>query len=137
MSSRLHKALDAALAGESSELMVLSHGDQHPVLVQFVALGTVGTGGPGAAMFVLDTTAPPDISEKLVAKLFGLTPTEARAAVAIAKGARTDRIALDMSITQTTLAFHMRNIFRKAGVSRQQDLVALIFRGAVLLDDAQ
>jgi DNA-binding CsgD family transcriptional regulator len=39
-----------------------------------------------------------------------------------------------MGITATTLAFHMRNIFRKAGVGRQQDLVALIFRGALLVD---
>lgn len=39
---------------------------------------------------------------------------------------------LDMVILGTTMAFHRRNIFRKAGVSRQQDLVAVIFRGSAL-----
>lgn len=42
------------------------------------------------------------------------------------------QIALDIGISGTSMAFHRRNIFRKAGVSRQQDLVAVIFRGSAL-----
>ncbi|MDB5585083.1 MAG: putative two-component response regulator [Devosia sp.] len=53
-------------------------------------------------------------------------------ATSIARGLRTDEIALDMGITGTTFAFHLRNIFRKAGVNRQQELVALLSRSAVL-----
>jgi len=83
-------------------------------------------------MLLLDTSAPPVISEEQTGKLFALTPTEARVAAAIARGLRTEEIALDMGISATTLAFHMRNIFRKAGVRRQQDLVGLIFRSALL-----
>ncbi|MET3896152.1 DNA-binding CsgD family transcriptional regulator [Devosia sp. UYZn731] len=63
---------------------------------------------------------------------FALTPTEPRAATSIARGLRTDEIALDLGITGTTFAFHLRKVFRKAGVNRQQELVALLSRNAVL-----
>jgi len=133
VSNRLRGALDAAIErGENSELIALSEEGRHPLLVQFIALAEGS--GARAAMLLLDTHAPPVISEQLAAKLFALTPTEARVAAAIARGLRTEEIASDMGITGTTLAFHMRNIFRKAGVSRQQDLMALIFRGAVFRD---
>lgn len=128
-SGQLRAALEAAIErGENSELLAVTEEGRRPLLVQFIAL----TEGASAAMLLLDTEARPAISEALTAKLFSLTPTEARVAVAIARGLRTEEIASDMGISSTTLAFHMRNIFRKAGVSRQQDLMALIFRGALL-----
>lgn len=131
-SGQLHAALEAAIErGENSDLLSVTEDGRHPLLVQFIALSE----GASAAMLLLDTESPPNISEALTAKLFSLTPTEARVAVAIARGLRTDEIASDMGISTTTLAFHMRNIFRKAGVSRQQDLMALIFRGALLASD--
>jgi DNA-binding NarL/FixJ family response regulator len=135
VSQQLRTALDAALAeSKSSDLIAVSEEGRHPVLVRFVALGSQENGSTSAAMLLLDTQAPPPISEALTARLFALTPTEARVAASLARGLRTDEVALDMGITATTLAFHMRNIFRKAGVGRQQDLVALIFRGALLVD---
>ncbi|KKB80837.1 hypothetical protein VW35_01135 [Devosia soli] len=131
VSSQLRAALDDAIErGENSELIAVNQEGRHPLLVQFVALARGS--GARAAMLLLDTEAPPAISEQLAAKLFALTPTEARVAAAIARGLRTEEIAADMGVTATTLAFHMRNIFRKAGVGRQQDLMALIFRSALL-----
>jgi len=131
VSNQLRTALDAAIErGENSDLIAISEEGRYPLLVQFVALAQGS--GASAAMLLLDTHAPPAISEQLAAKLFALTPTEARVAAAIARGLRTEEIASDMGVTATTLAFHMRNIFRKAGVSRQQDLMALIFRSALL-----
>ncbi|WP_449396471.1 response regulator [Devosia riboflavina] len=130
LSGKLRAGLDAAIEGsKSSDLIAVAEEGQHPLLVQFIALGGPKT---RAAMLLLDTSAPPVISEEQTGKLFALTPTEARVAAAIARGMRTEEIALDMGISATTLAFHMRNIFRKAGVRRQQDLVGLIFRSALL-----
>jgi DNA-binding NarL/FixJ family response regulator len=128
-SGELRTALQAVInTRQSSDVIAINGEGRRPLLVQFLAL----THSASAAMVVLDTEAPPNVSEALIAKLFDLTPTECRVAAAIAKGQRTDQIASDMGISSTTLAFHMRNIFRKAGVTRQQDLMALIFRSALL-----
>lgn len=128
-SLQLRAALDEAIDhGRNSEVITVSEEGRHPLLVQFLALSL----GASAAMVLLDTDAQLDVSEAMVERLFGLTPTEARVAAAIARGQRTEQIALDMGISSTTLAFHMRNIFRKVGVSRQQDLMALIFRSTLL-----
>lgn len=132
-SNTLRQALDTAVTQrKNSSLIALQQETQHPLLVQFIALGNVQSNGASVAMFLMDTGAPTPVSEALAARLFSLTPTEARVAAAIARGGRTDEIALDMGISATTLAFHMRNIFRKAGVTRQQDLMAVIFRSSVL-----
>lgn len=132
-SNELRNALDAAVSnGRNSDLIAVSHDNPHPLLVQFIALNKAQPAGACAAMFLIDTAAPAPVSEALAAKLFHLTRTEARVAAAIARGLRTDEIAQDMGISATTLAFHMRNIFRKAGVSRQQDLMAVMFRSSVL-----
>lgn len=133
-SSALRQALDCAVnERQNSDLIALEQQDNpHPLLVQFIALGDAPSNGASVAMFLMDTGAPAPVSEALAVRLFDLTPTEGRVAAAIARGLRTDEIALDMGISATTLAFHMRNIFRKAGVTRQQDLMAVIFRGSVL-----
>lgn len=57
---------------------------------------------------------------------FGLTPTEARVAGALAQGRSRAQIASDFGISPTTVAFHMRNIFQKTGTGRQAELVALL-----------
>ncbi|WP_168201391.1 helix-turn-helix transcriptional regulator [Qingshengfaniella alkalisoli] len=66
-------------------------------------------------------------------ELFGLTPAEARVAGALANGARTVDVAKDLGVSQTTIAFHMRNLFQKTGTNRQADLVALILAGAMMI----
>lgn len=128
-SLQLRAALDEAIDhGRNSEVITVVGDGRHPLLVQFLALSL----GASAAMVLLDTDAQLDVSEAMVEKLFGLTPTEARVGAAVARGQRTEQIALDMGISSTTLAFHMRNIFRKVGVGRQQDLMAIIFRSTLL-----
>ena len=132
-SNELRNALDAAVNdGQNSDLIAVGNDGQHPMLVQFIALSKAQPAGPSAAMFMIDTGAPAPVSEALATKLFSLTRTEARVAAAIARGLRTDEIAQQLEISGTTLAFHMRNIFRKAGVGRQQDLMAVMFRSSIL-----
>src|SRR5690606_20677631 len=59
---------------------------------------------------------------------FGLTPTEARVAKALAQGRPLAQIAIDFSVSRTTVAFHMRNIFHKTGTRRQAELVSLLLQ---------
>lgn len=133
-STLLRQGLAAAVDDrQNSDFLAIERDDGHPLLVQFISFaGAAPSQGAAAAMFLIDTDAAPPISETIAAKLFGLTPTEARVASSVARGQRTEEIILDMGITSATFAFHLRNIFRKAGVSRQQELVALLSRSAVL-----
>lgn len=57
---------------------------------------------------------------------FGLTPSEARVALAITQGATTSEIAVKFGISRTTVSFHLRNIFQKTRTKRQAELVALL-----------
>jgi len=70
--------------------------------------------------------AGPDDATLIAA--FGLTPAEARVAVALTTGTPLAQISADFGISRTTVAFHMRNIFQKTGTSRQAGLVALLLK---------
>jgi len=35
-------------------------------------------------------------------------------------------------VSQTTISFHMRNLFQKTGTNRQADLIALILAGPMM-----
>lgn len=71
--------------------------------------------------------------ETLLMELFGLTPAEARVAGSLANGARTVDVAEELGVSQTTIAFHMRNLFQKTGTNRQADLIALILAGPMMI----
>lgn len=96
------------------------------------------TATPAAALFIGDPEQPPPLSPDRLCALFGLTNTEAEVAQALANGKRPADIAAERSVSSTTVAFHMRNLFQKTGVSRQADLIALILTSplAVADDDA-
>ena len=57
------------------------------------------------------------------------TPTEARVATILTRGVRPAEAAEELGVSQTTISFHMRNLFQKTGTNRQADLVALILAG--------
>ena len=83
-------------------------------------------GTPQAVIFISDPSRRPKVSGTILSELFGLTPTEADVACAIAHGRRTNQIAADLSISPTTVAFHLGNVFEKTRTHRQGDLIALI-----------
>jgi DNA-binding NarL/FixJ family response regulator len=86
----------------------------------------------GAAVVVLATTVggPRLLADAaLLSALFDLTPSEARLAVALAKGETVRDIAATQSITEKTARTYLERIFRKTGVRRQTEL-------ALLLNDA-
>ena len=63
-----------------------------------------------------------------LSRSFGLTPSEARVALALVDGKQPAQIAAQFKIARSTVAFHMRNIFQKTGTNRQAELVALLLR---------
>ncbi|MGO2133276.1 MAG: response regulator [Halomonas sp.] len=90
-------------------------------------------GQPVVALFLCASGQRRRAPEALLAGLFGLTPTEARVASALANSARTTDVAAELGVSQTTIAFHMRNLFQKTGTNRQADLIALILAGPMMI----
>lgn len=60
--------------------------------------------------------------------LFGLSPAEARVAVAVAAGAGLPEIAGQLDVTHATVRSQLRAVFEKTGTRRQSELAALIAR---------
>jgi DNA-binding response OmpR family regulator/DNA-binding CsgD family transcriptional regulator len=85
------------------------------------------TGTPATVVvFLADHSSRLPLSAEALARIFGLTPTEARVARHLARGLRPEEIAQEMGIATTTTAYHLRNAFGKTGTHRQADLVALL-----------
>lgn len=82
-----------------------------------------------AVVFICNPEHRPALPRRILSDLFGLTPTEAEVAGALAQGQRTDEIAQNLSIATTTVAFHLRNLFWKTGTHRQADLIVLLLTG--------
>jgi DNA-binding CsgD family transcriptional regulator len=81
-----------------------------------------------AAVFVREAarSAPPGV--EAVAAAFGLTPAEARLLERLVAGAMLAEAAAGLGIAATTAKTQLAQIFAKAGVSRQAELLALVER---------
>jgi DNA-binding CsgD family transcriptional regulator len=65
-------------------------------------------------------------------KIFGLTPTESRIAVEMAKGKSLEEIATATQVALGTVRKQLASIYAKTGTHRQAQLVALLARISVL-----
>lgn len=80
-----------------------------------------------AAVFVAPSAASPaDIGT--VARIFSLTPAEARLLQHLISGASLTEAASALGVTEATARTHRNHIFAKTGVSRRTDLLALVGR---------
>ena len=56
----------------------------------------------------------------------GLTPTESRVAVLLTEGKSLREVAAATGRQETTIRWHLRQIFAKRGIARQAELVRLV-----------
>ncbi|HEY0628267.1 MAG TPA: helix-turn-helix transcriptional regulator [Sphingomicrobium sp.] len=63
---------------------------------------------------------------EIVRSVFGLTEAEARLACALVGGHSIESAAALLRIKPSTVRSHLKSVFRKVGVNRQQDLVQLV-----------
>ena len=79
-----------------------------------------------AAIFVrraaLDMPATPEI----IARHYGLTPSELRVLLAVVEVGGVPDVAEALGVAETTVKTHLGNVFGKTGTSRQADLVKLV-----------
>jgi len=117
---------DRAAAGEALAPVRLD-GPRNKVLVQAVPLvGAVhDLIGDGRAILTLTPVGRAVAADpELLAAAFGLTPAETRAAHLLSRGMEPAAIAANLELSVSAVRFHMKAIFRKAGVQRQAAFVA-------------
>lgn len=127
----LSAVMDADTRGDEVECLRLPRqGERRDLLVMACSLNPFPQ-EPAAVVLISDPEQRSHVPQQVLARLFGLTPTEARIALALAEGRRTEEIATQMSISTTTVAFHLRNLFQKTDTRRQAELIAVILAGAM------
>lgn len=133
-SQSIRAALAAVLrdAGTSQTLAV-GREEGHPLVLRLSSLSLPGSNTRHVVALVVDPEKQADISAEILASLFGCTAAEARLAAALVAGKRIEEIGAEFGVKQTTITFHLQNLFQKTHTNRQADLVALLIRATVPL----
>jgi DNA-binding CsgD family transcriptional regulator len=115
----------------SAEPIIVRRRDKFPMILRIWRVG------PGArrrchdirALVTLNTLGPrPGPAAANLAKAFGLTPSEARLACTMTRGAGTAIAAKELNISRETARKQLQSIFTKTGTHRQGELVALLMQ---------
>jgi DNA-binding CsgD family transcriptional regulator len=138
------RARPPALTGAVATALRAGGGDAGPI--------GLGAADPARAVFVarLGRAAPPHAAdagappapnyvivapawaatddEKAVAAVFGLTGAEARVALQIAAGLSVSQTAARLALRSESVRTYLKRIYEKLGVSRQNELAALVAR---------
>jgi DNA-binding CsgD family transcriptional regulator len=79
-----------------------------------------------AALFIrkVATETPP--LPEIIARVYGLTPTELRVLLAIVEVGGVPDVAVAIGVAESTVKTHLKRLFLKTGVSRQADLVKIV-----------
>ena len=93
----------------------------------------VGRGRICAAVFVQLRDSQPTLSVELLRELFGLTPAEARVAVALVQGRKPEEIAAAAEISRFTVRAQLSAIYEKLGVHRQAQVVQRVLSSPAAL----
>jgi DNA-binding CsgD family transcriptional regulator len=92
-------------------------GPSHPPVQEVRVLLTLNALGPR-----------PGASAAILAKTFRLTPSEAKLACIIARGAPPDIAARELKISRETARNQLKSVFAKTDTHRQSELVALLLQ---------
>ncbi|EIZ77314.1 LuxR family transcriptional regulator [Novosphingobium sp. Rr 2-17] len=114
----------------SARSTIVRRGEKPPYVIHLIPLRSLARDifeADGLLLLVTDgaNSAFSDVS--LLRLLFDLTPTEARIVQALGKGLRLSDIASRNGVTYSTAKVHLRSIFAKTGVTRQAELVSLLW----------
>ena len=93
-------------------------------------------GRPAVILFVSEPDKGPVGDPCLLAELYGLTPAEARLAVALAAGEDLRAIGARLGVSPNTVRTQLRHVFEKTGTGRQAELVAVVLATALPAEPA-
>ena len=116
--------------GAGGSMTVRRAADPQPLVVHLLPIGrpepAVCTWPGAAVVVVVDPTRRPRLDPALVAAGLGLTPMESRVAVLLTEGKSLREVAAATGRKETTIRWHLRQIFAKRGIARQAELVRLV-----------
>ena len=116
--------------GAGGSMTVRRAADPLPLVVHLLPLGrpepAACTWPVAAVVAVVDPARRPRLDPALVAAGLGLTPMESRVAVLLTEGKSLREVAAETGRQQTTIRWHLRQIFTKRGIARQAELVRLV-----------
>ncbi len=115
----------------SIEPIVVPRQDKLPVVLRIWPIdGAARWPSPDVrALITLNALGPrPGPPAALLAKTFSLTPSEAKLASIIARGAGPDTAAAELKISRETARNQLKSIFAKTATHRQGELVALLLQ---------
>jgi DNA-binding CsgD family transcriptional regulator len=130
--ARLSKLIPAAAAdgnaGRTAGRMLIGRGEGRSAYVLTIAplRPEFAAGDRPLAMILVVDPERHSPSECELAELFGLSPAEARVAVALLTGKTLAEIAATSGIRITTVRTQLASILKKVGAERQADLVRIL-----------
>ena len=132
---RLKEAIDSLrvtprLNPPITDPIIVPRTDKLPVILRIKPCsGTQGEAGGARFVMTLNALGPrPGPAAPTLAKIFGLTPAEAKLACIIARGASPDIAARELKISRETARNQLKSVFAKTGTHRQSALVALLWQ---------
>jgi len=144
--SELSQAIRLAAAevfevGETGLAVRLSEDESSPMLAHVLPLASSELRSrfdpiAVAAVFIGSRENTRDHAE-LLAATYGLTPAETRVVSCLLAGRSPSESARELRVSPTTARSHLRSVFRKTGVSRQQDLLLLAARVSPLVNSGR
>jgi DNA-binding CsgD family transcriptional regulator len=111
-------------AGRDPCVLRLDRGKGPPVYLRAFLIRSAESDGSDSVLLLLS-----DLAERLepdrtaLRRLFKLTQTETSLAVCLVRGQNIAEAAKELRITVNTARGHLKNLFQKAGVSRQAELI--------------
>lgn len=131
--ARLQALIGAAGERRSGGSMALAAPPRRLPLSVTVAPISVGRSGPFCSdhsilVCVTDLEAGVSLPEQTLRCLFGLTPAEARVALALFEGLTPREAATRLAVSPHTVHVQLARVFEKTGVRRQSELARLLMR---------
>lgn len=121
---------DAALGGRGVSLSMKGQGGEpyvaHVLPMRGGSRREVGGSRTACAVFVRRAVVEPPCEPALLARTYGLTPTELRVLLAIVEVGGVPEVAEALGVAETTVKTHLARLFGKTGTSRQAELVKLV-----------
>lgn len=126
--SALHQAVAATVGDGETRVLALAGKDErrYSALVEAPDLQVPATGAAAALVFLREIDGCTLPTPAALGDLFGLNPSEARLAHALASGLDIKEAAEAQGITLSTARTYLKRLFLKTGANRQAELVRLL-----------
>ena len=125
----LKSAIDLLYSSKTSEEIKLTlpiRGEENVVMLQRLDKTAFGINVPGVAMFIFKSDRNNDSSSADVARIFGLTKTEAKLTLAIVNGKTASEYSEQYGVSINTTYSQIKEVLAKTGTRRQAELVKLV-----------